>query len=561
MDNRQDKLFLRLSELLVAGWNDSLSHEEFLELETILRSHSEARDYYFALQSTYIGLASPEIFAGLEPVDTDTDALPGHQYDLLWKMLAAEERDAPSVHIETAAAQEAPRPKQMLAKHAKIPYQAPRSAIYSLLLATAAIVLLIVFLNVAPSKPAAVAYLAESLDAVWANPDSAIAVNDNIRPGKYILESGYAKVRMYSGTEVILEGPSAVVFEPADNQLLLEIGKVTSKVPPRAIGFTVRTPNAMVVDYGTEFSVAVDASASAEVYVHSGKVDLRSGSDPLRFSNLLRLEKDQAAKAHAQTDQIVSLPYEGTKFVRSIDAGSNFVWKGNDLDMAAILAGKNGFDGNRFVVNVDFNRVYGIDAEGPSASQAQYIAVDQLSFVDGTFVPDGSSGAVRIASDGLTYDQFPDSSGEFLDPALYALPAETARDPLSQVKYFSLKSEPVPTDAPPSICLHANTGLTIDLAAIRRAIPGVSINGFRTAFKAADDIEGQLGGDIIILIDGKARFSHLNYQRDDGPLDIAFEIDDSERFLTLVCTEGEGIALGNWPLFVEPTLVLELIQD
>jgi len=59
----------------------------------------------------------------------------------------------------------------------------------------------------------------------------------------------------------------------------VEEGKLTAFVPPSAKGFTVMTPVAEVVDYGTEFGVTVDKSGETETSVFKGEVDFRAVAD------------------------------------------------------------------------------------------------------------------------------------------------------------------------------------------------------------------------------------------------------------------------------------------
>ena len=87
------------------------------------------------------------------------------------------------------------------------------------------------------------------------------------------LRQGRAELKFDQGATVTIEGP-AEWFVDGANGATLHSGKLIAKVPPQAVGFTVRTPTAKIVDLGTEFGVEVDAHKQTDVYVIKGKVGL-----------------------------------------------------------------------------------------------------------------------------------------------------------------------------------------------------------------------------------------------------------------------------------------------
>ena len=121
-----------------------------------------------------------------------------------------------------------------------------------------------------------------------------------------------------------------------------------------------------------------------------------------------------------------------------------------------------------------------------------------------------------------------------------------------------------------SILLHANTGITFDLDAIRRLIPesdtmflrsqiGIERMPFRPKASNAD---------FWILVDGKIKYSKTQVKhRSFHSVDI--EISQDARFLTLMVTDGgdpeERVVDGkrvtaidsDWGMFAEPVLVAE----
>ena len=92
------------------------------------------------------------------------------------------------------------------------------------------------------------------------------------------LESGLAEIELRSGTRLIMEGPATLYVE-APKHVRLDNGRVTATVPPKAAGFTVRTPCAAIVDRGTEFGVVVAPSGLTEVHVFAGAVAVHTDWD------------------------------------------------------------------------------------------------------------------------------------------------------------------------------------------------------------------------------------------------------------------------------------------
>ena len=86
--------------------------------------------------------------------------------------------------------------------------------------------------------------------------------------GDYQLRRGLLHLRFDGGVMVYLEAP-AQFNVVSGKRFVLHHGRLSANVPPEGIGFTVETPEAEVVDFGTEFSVEVE-SGTSEVHVFDG---------------------------------------------------------------------------------------------------------------------------------------------------------------------------------------------------------------------------------------------------------------------------------------------------
>jgi len=126
----------------------------------------------------------------------------------------------------------------------------------------------------APDGPelAAVARLARTSGAQWAEGQAALADGDALTAGTALdLRGGLAEIVFNTHARVILQGPARL--EVTDRGAArLHLGSLFATVPTQAAGFRIRTPEATIVDRGTEFGVAVDESGASEVHVFVGSV-------------------------------------------------------------------------------------------------------------------------------------------------------------------------------------------------------------------------------------------------------------------------------------------------
>jgi ferric-dicitrate binding protein FerR (iron transport regulator) len=143
-----------------------------------------------------------------------------------------------------------------------------------------------------------IATLVEARDVVWAKGQSPIAVNARLRPQDIHCSSGTLTLALDSGARVTLEGPADLQILSSTRLRALR-GQITTRIGGEGRGFTVETPNTLVVDQGTEFGVDVDDSGQTDVVVFHGLVDLsrpESGKNPAEIKHLgqgeaLRVDK------------------------------------------------------------------------------------------------------------------------------------------------------------------------------------------------------------------------------------------------------------------------------
>lgn len=176
-------------------------------------------------------------------------------------------------------------------------------------LAASIILGICLWLFLQPQFPSQIALLRKTVNAQW-----------ETSPGKrlynqpYQLNSGLAEIEFNDGAKIILEGPAEITLESA-NGAYLKKGKLVAYVPDAARGFTVNTPFANFVDYGTEFGLVVD-DASSEMSVFEGevKVELQDKSStqivPAGESKHVVAGDHQIHDVISQTDYIRHLSEE-----------------------------------------------------------------------------------------------------------------------------------------------------------------------------------------------------------------------------------------------------------
>ncbi len=145
--------------------------------------------------------------------------------------------------------------------------------------------------------------------AHWKSGTLPTAEGARLGPGDLELIRGLATIHFDSGVEATLEAPAKLVLID-DMNCLLEWGTLVAEVGPKAEGFTVRTPSARVIDYGTRFAVNVDPrSGATQTQVFDGLVEVEQPETKRRVA----LRKGQSSLvAGSSLGNASESPEEGT---------------------------------------------------------------------------------------------------------------------------------------------------------------------------------------------------------------------------------------------------------
>lgn len=407
-----------------------------------------------------------------------------------------------------------------------------------------------------------VATLQDTVDARWVStPKQA-----QLRRGWLELQEGFAELAFKSGAIAILQAPCRLCLE-SPRKLFLESGVLALRVSDPKQDFLVSTPNATVKDLGTEFGVVVREDGQTETQVYEGKVQLRRSSHKRANAPSRTLKQGQAAGVDT-AGQLVSKDFDGRRFTRVLPGATPFGIPGKRMDLSDILVGGSGFgtgDPNQ-MVEINTGRVsdihydsanWGLRGEGGFVTHT-------LPCVDYLFIPDAGVGPVQVSSQGHLFGTCPDTEGTTFHYVsnrgmLRHIPGVVATQVLNGREYGTL-SHPV-------ISMHANVGITFDLWAIRTMLSGAQFKRFtalcglsETAGIAVLRESGRAAlhhADFWVLVDGEERFKRQGLQIQSGGVPVRLELNDQDRFLTLVVTDGGDGNGFDWGAFADPALELE----
>jgi hypothetical protein len=414
------------------------------------------------------------------------------------------------------------------------------------------------------------------VDCRWADPKTEGLVGAHVSVGRrYALASGLMEISYDSGAKVILEGPCTYQVE-TESSGYLTLGKLTAKIEENSkLGvrngekranngsesrvlnsglFAVRTPTAIVTDLGTEFGVEVEKSGVTRSHVFRGSVRLQAASadGEVQGSGRVMQENDSARVERVSTGQnggdsrvVLETSAKPVDFVRTMPKQTI-----RTFDLVDAIAGGNGFSGrsNRGINPTNGRPIDKPIMQRPIVGDGQYHRSKELPFVDGVFIPSGrtkvdSAGHVAelpktslTAAGGIWTGK--DRTGLTSNPAI-----------LGAVDYSSAGHN--------VLHLHANQGITFDLAAIRRANPNCKILRFRAVTGNSEPVPSATAtysADLWVLVDGQVRHQRREISGLSGPSAASIPITAKDRFLTLVSTDaGNGIG-ADWIVFGDPRL-------
>jgi hypothetical protein len=528
MSETQNKYEL-LSHLIHGLLSGELTDVQFQRLNQMLSKDPKCLQYYIEY-TTLWGLLDE-----MNGFSDDEDLYPGDAAAIL-QALADEERTAKTITLPKE--QEPPKLIRKVERK-QIEYKINRRALLTIAVSIAAIVLIILFVRFAPpSKGIQVAVLVDTINAKWADVDGTMQNGTPLATSteSMLLREGYAELLFNTNVRVVIEGPAEFQLL-AEDVVCLNYGKLYATVPQKAIGFTVNTHTAKVIDLGTEFGVQADLSGDTILQVMKGKTILVAGK-----KTSIQVDKGTARKVTGSTLDIAPAQYDDRLFVRYINSTTRFLWHGEtELNLADIVGGGNGLGKVHSLIGLDPGTgqyTSSIDQRARS-SKNFYNPVPDSNFIDGVFVPDGGQdGEIVISS---LNDRFPcpDTGGYYThDIAVFTGDIEKQ---LSAIRPAVFCGQNYTNNQ--ILMIHSNAGLTFDLQAIRQSLPTLGITHFKAfgGFSEALSVKTDFPDvDFWVLVDGQIRYEKKAITLKNNHVDFNIELNPHDRFLTLIVTDGSG---------------------
>ncbi len=481
--------------------------------------------------------------------------------DHFWHWIAEYEKTAPTMDIEKP--DPGPQPPQKTE-----PAQSTRKTNRTLLLVSAfcvtAVLLVCAVAEIGRRLfPPDVATLRSSLRVAWADATALESGGRLARGGAPLrLTRGMVAVVFDSGAEAVIEAPAQFRLK-STNRIELQSGRLFATVGQSARGFTVETPCGRVVDLGTEFGLKVDSGRSSDLHMFKGQVSLAPAQSGWQSQSQI-ITAGQANSIDA-AGQVRSIQVDDAAFVRRFFPKTGCVWRGRPIDLADILGGgdgcgtgkvgrwleiSTGTDGTRYIVD-------GKTTTPMRTTDNRYHRVSHLRYVDGVFSPNGQAGPVQVSSEGNTWRDCPATSGGFFEDIFNGDHIAVEGGDHGLV----LNGQAYGTKEYPAIAVHSNAGITFDLAALRRDLPGLQLVEFRALCGLSEDVRQYANAavkpknvDFWVLVDGEKRFEARAMEVSSSPREISVTLSGEERFLTLVTTDCDGKSSYDWGLFAEPRL-------
>ncbi|QDU75950.1 FecR protein [Bremerella volcania] len=194
---------------------------------------------------------------------------------------------------------EASTPETQASKQASLPGPSGgKTRIWTAVAATLALALsLVMILRPAPQAPKNLTFATISTTdgSRWISASIPTANDTRIGVGRVQLADGIAKFVFDNGAKVEIEGPADFeIF--SDMRCELHTGKLVATMSPTSKGFSIETPDALLIDQGTSFGVNVTDQGMSSLQVFDGLVDIKHHESGTKLS----IREQEAAEISQQ---------------------------------------------------------------------------------------------------------------------------------------------------------------------------------------------------------------------------------------------------------------------
>lgn len=559
--NREQKQ--QLYSLLSALHEDVITDEEFAELDDLISQDAEAARVYVRYINIWTDLHFFQVSSQIQPIDSLTDERcesPECFTDSqLWRQLHEAEKKAPAIEIFKSLPPRTPIQKVIYEKPSR---PVDRFRVFAAILSAAALFFLVLFVHYARNTGGQeVATLTDSLHVKWGGRGS-LQKGSRLIDNKAMLlmEEGVAELLFDNHAQLIIEAPAGFKII-AEDRIELQYGKVYAAIPQEAIGFSVYTPNAKIVDLGTEFGVQAELNGSMQLHVLEGKTVLMAGAKDNKIN--MEVEQGAAKKISGETQIVTDIPCDETRFVRAFDSQHQVVWREQpSLDLADIVRNGNGLGTGNSEVRLNHEKGFtNENRPGYTSIFKTYLPLEDHPFIDGIFIPNGKT---VVSSQGDVFEDFVITNGVYCadlygspDPRLFTIDGQPRTIQFDGQEYSD-------RGKPCIVMQNSNHGITFDLNAIRHRYQ-LKIDRFTSQVGLVDFDNKRCNANFYVLVDGRPRYTLLGYTQKGILNEVSVSLEDTDRFLTLATTENvdqtdymaNSTLYENWCVFAEPVLLFK----
>ena len=566
-----DRAKIRINELTLKSLENNVSQDEFNELNEYVAKSKDAARHYVSFVRSYNNLSDTG-----DIIDSAQSFLNEAMNEMLWQNLVESENNAEALKQE---------PEILDIIENRFERSVPnRTSAIKIIFRVAAVLIIgfaIIWFDSKVRKQAAnenlikIARLDSSSNAVWQRKSNFPVIGEWLWTGNYYLKHGFIELTFSNHETVVIEAPTKFSLRSTDN-IFLHHGQVYATVPKEAIGFTIDTENAKIVDLGTEFGVYSDINGNTDLHVLKGKTQLLARKAESN-NNTEIVIAGKARRIRPETEDISEIKLNDNLFVREFDDITGKVWKGENINLADIVGGGNGFGTGITDKGIDIQSghlVQVLDTSDMSDGTPFYVNVETSDYIDGVFVPGVIANSTQITSSGITINDIPKTDGKY-----WGYIFNGAWHDSHNVERHSLvlDGKPIENNVP-AITMHSNLGITFDLSEIRNNLPNVNIKSFKTGFGVSETISILMDDKYFDFGEGPAAMNLKKSRKPsvdlwvflDGinvyhervscfsPLkDMEVEIDDNaSKYMTIIVSESDDGWGLDWAVFKNPQLVL-----
>ncbi|MFK7787921.1 MAG: hypothetical protein AB8C95_00325 [Phycisphaeraceae bacterium] len=468
---------------------------------------------------------------------------------------------------------------------------------------------------VAPNTGPAFATLVRGLDVQWASVEDESGL---LREGKHQLLAGMAELELLSGTRVVIEGPAS--FELTGiNMMDVTQGRVVASVPQSSAGFILNTPNARFVETagrinrdvqlslsthtpttsvslyltgnltinasadanathsyakarlvssqrttaGTEFGVRVDQDQQTLVQVFHGTIKASPIVDLKPVGEPLSIGESGAAVIASGGNELTFVYYDDKAFTRELTVSLSLadMIMGGDGTTSRQNIGLHTQTGQYTSKITENNALVGLVSSGRAN------LVQGSPYVSRVFIP-SKDGRIEDLPTGLSLPNMPQTTG-----IGYGLIWSGAEMPPVE----ALNPVSIPTNLPgydfvaagkQALVMHSNSGLVVDLDAIRKMNPGFEIIKVQAIVGNASgagkpNAPTTLLSEFLAYVDSET-VMHRTFDLTDPDkllvdrLDLT--INETNRYLTVVSTDGGDTRHMDWIILGDPIVILKPLE-